>query len=71
VSLPDADAPKVEKERIQLDGLNPAQLEELRKKAESYKFEAEVNRMMKLIINSLYRNKEVCQLLIGILLMYS
>lgn len=50
---------KVEKERIQLDGLNAAQLEELKKKAESYKFEAEVNRMMKLIINSLYRNKEV------------
>ncbi|KAI5749327.1 hypothetical protein M8J76_006476 [Diaphorina citri] len=58
-SRTDADAPKVEKERIQLDGLNPAQLEELRKKAESYKFEAEVNRMMKLIINSLYRNKEI------------
>ncbi|KAL1464670.1 hypothetical protein WDU94_004297 [Cyamophila willieti] len=58
-SRTDADAPKVEKERIQLDGLNAAQLEELKKKAESYKFEAEVNRMMKLIINSLYRNKEI------------
>lgn len=58
-SRTDANAPKVEKERILLDGLNAAQLEELKKKAESYKFEAEVNRMMKLIINSLYRNKEI------------
>lgn len=58
-SRTDADAPKVEKERIQLDGLNAAQLEQLKKQAESYKFEAEVNRMMKLIINSLYRNKEI------------
>jgi len=31
----------------------------MRSKAEKHEFQAEVNRMMKLIINSLYRNKEV------------
>ena len=35
------------------------QMKELREKAEKHVFQAEVNRMMKLIINSLYRNKEV------------
>lgn len=44
---------------MKLDGLNGAQLRELKEKAETFTFQAEVNRMMKLIINSLYRNKEV------------
>ena len=44
---------------LQLDGLSVAQMKELRDGAEKHHFEAEVNRMMKLIINSLYRNKEV------------
>ena len=35
-------------------------MKQLRDKAEKFAFQAEVNRMMKLIINSLYRNKEVC-----------
>lgn len=48
-----------EEEAIKLDGLNVAQIKELREKAEKFHFQAEVNRMMKLIINSLYRNKEV------------
>lgn len=48
-----------EEEAIQLDGLNPAQVKEIREKAEKHMFQAEVNRMMKLIINSLYKNKEV------------
>lgn len=48
-----------EEERIRLDGLSPAQLKELRLKAENFTFQAEVNRMMKLIINSLYRNKDI------------
>lgn len=39
--------------------MNGAQLRELKEQAESFTFQAEVNRMMKLIINSLYRNKEV------------
>ena len=48
-----------EEEAIKLDGLNVAQMKELRDKAEKHAFQAEVSRMMKLIINSLYRNKEV------------
>ena len=39
--------------------MNVAQMKELRDKAEKHAFQAEVNRMMKLIINSLYRNKEI------------
>ena len=34
-------------------------MKQLRDSADKYVFQAEVNRMMKLIINSLYRNKEV------------
>ncbi|NP_937853.1 endoplasmin precursor [Danio rerio] len=48
-----------EEEAIQLDGLNTSQLKEIRDKAEKHAFQAEVNRMMKLIINSLYKNKEI------------
>ncbi|KAL4624961.1 endoplasmin, partial [Arapaima gigas] len=46
-------------EAIQLDGLNAAQIKEIREKSEKHVFQAEVNRMMKLIINSLYKNKEI------------
>uniref|UniRef100_A0A8C1Y5G4 Endoplasmin n=1 Tax=Cyprinus carpio TaxID=7962 RepID=A0A8C1Y5G4_CYPCA len=46
-------------EAIQLDGLNASQIKEIREKAEKHAFQAEVNRMMKLIINSLYKNKEI------------
>ncbi|MBN3283216.1 ENPL protein, partial [Polyodon spathula] len=48
-----------EEEAIQLDGLSAAQIKELREKSEKHVFQAEVNRMMKLIINSLYKNKEI------------
>ena len=48
-----------EEEAIKLDGLSVAQLKELRESAEKQTFQAEVDRMMKLIINSLYKNKEV------------
>ena len=44
---------------IKLDGLSVAELKELQASAEKHAFAAEVDRMMKLIINSLYRNKEV------------
>jgi len=39
--------------------LSEEELENLREKAESFPFQAEVNRMMTLIINSLYKNKEI------------
>ncbi|XP_071442750.1 endoplasmin [Hetaerina americana] len=58
-SRTDDEVVKREEEAIKLDGLNVAQIKELRDKAEKFVFQAEVNRMMKLIINSLYRNKEI------------
>lgn len=48
-----------EEEAISPDGLSVAQMRELRDRAQNFTFQTEVNRMMKLIINSLYRNKEV------------
>jgi len=58
-SRTDAEALEREEEAISLDGLSVAQMKELREKAEKHEFQAEVNRMMKLIINSLYKNKEI------------
>jgi len=58
-SRTDAETIVREEEAIKLDGLNRAQINELREKAEKFTFQTEVNRMMKLIINSLYRNKEI------------
>jgi heat shock protein beta len=58
-SRTDAEALEREEEAIQLDGISVAQMKELREKAEKHEFQAEVNRMMKLIINSLYKNKEI------------
>lgn len=46
-------------DEIKLEGLTAKQVKELRSGAEKHEFQAEVNRMMKLIINSLYRNKEI------------
>ena len=46
-------------EAIVLDGFSAEEVEAMRASAEHNNFEAEVNRMMKLIINSLYKNK-VC-----------
>ncbi|KPJ01679.1 Endoplasmin [Papilio xuthus] len=55
----DAEAVAREEEAISPDGLSVAQLRELRERAQNFTFQTEVNRMMKLIINSLYRNKEI------------
>merc|ERR1712179_546949 len=48
-----------EEEAINIDGLSVAEMKQLRESAEKHEFQAEVSRMMKLIINSLYRNKEI------------
>ncbi|XP_076653231.1 heat shock protein 90 Gp93 [Halictus rubicundus] len=58
-SRTDDQAVQREEEAIKLDGLNVAQMKELRDKAEKFVFQTEVNRIMKLIINSLYRNKDI------------
>ena len=58
-SRTDSEVVDREAEAIKLDGLSVAQMQELRDKSEKHHFQAEVNRMMKLIINSLYRNKEI------------
>merc|ERR1711935_998820 len=58
-SRTDDEVVKREEEAIRIDGMSVAELKQMREKAEKHQFQAEVNRMMKLIINSLYRNKEV------------
>jgi len=58
-SRTDSEVVDREEQAIKLDGLSVAEMKELREKAEKHHFQAEVNRMMKLIINSLYRNKEI------------
>uniref|UniRef100_A0A0N4Z071 HATPase_c domain-containing protein n=1 Tax=Parastrongyloides trichosuri TaxID=131310 RepID=A0A0N4Z071_PARTI len=54
------DADTIQREEdIKIEGLSAAQLQKIRKTSEKHEFQAEVNRMMKLIINSLYRNKDI------------
>jgi len=48
-----------EAEAIHIDGLSPNEVKNLRESSEKHVFHAEVNRLMKLIINSLYKNKEI------------
>ncbi|KAI8429329.1 hypothetical protein MSG28_007821 [Choristoneura fumiferana] len=57
--IADAEAVLREEEAISPDELSAAQRRELLAKASNHTFQTEVNRMMKLIINSLYRNKEI------------
>ena len=58
-SRTDSEVVDREENAIKLDGLSVAEMKEMRDKSEKHVFQAEVNRMMKLIINSLYRNKEI------------
>lgn len=58
-SRTDDEVIKKDEERIKLDGLSVSEIKQLRENAEKFGFQTEVNRMMKLIINSLYRNKEI------------
>merc|ERR1711994_499503 len=58
-SRTDSETVEREEQAIKLDGLSVAEIKQMRDSAEKHAFQAEVNRMMKLIINSLYRNKEV------------
>jgi len=58
-STTDSETVDREAEAIKIDGLSVAEIKLMRESAEKHVFQAEVNRMMKLIINSLYRNKEV------------
>uniref|UniRef100_A0AC35U4S3 HATPase_c domain-containing protein n=1 Tax=Rhabditophanes sp. KR3021 TaxID=114890 RepID=A0AC35U4S3_9BILA len=44
---------------IKIDGLTQDQIKSMQKDSEKHEFQAEVSRMMKLIINSLYRNKDI------------
>eukprot|EP00051_Salpingoeca_urceolata_P035572 m.30427 g.30427 ORF g.30427 m.30427 type:complete len:837 (-) comp9433_c0_seq1:60-2570(-) len=55
----DAGTVEREEEAIKYDGLSVDETKKLRESAEKHEFQAEVNRMMKLIINSLYKNKEI------------
>jgi len=48
-----------EEQAIKLEGLSAGEVKQLRERAEKHHFQAEVDRMMKLIINSLYKNKDI------------
>ena len=58
-SRTDTDTVDRDDETIMLDGLSMAEVKLPRDSAEKHAFQAEVNRMMKLVITSFYKNKEV------------
>eukprot|EP00037_Helgoeca_nana_P006425 m.59179 g.59179 ORF g.59179 m.59179 type:complete len:820 (+) comp17309_c0_seq1:43-2502(+) len=55
----DADVADREAEGMSIDGMSASEYKTLKDSAENHQFQAEVSRMMKLIINSLYTNKEI------------
>ena len=55
----DDDASAKDAEATVLDGFSADEMAALRESSEEMEFQAEVNRMMKLIINSLYKNKVI------------
>lgn len=58
-SKTDDEVVQKEEEAIKLDGLSAKEFRNLVDASEKHQFQTEVNRMMKLIINSLYKNKEI------------
>ena len=58
----DDDASAKDAEATVLDGFSADEMAALRESSEEMEFQAEVNRMMKLIINSLYKNKVISSL---------
>ncbi|CAF2714961.1 unnamed protein product [Rotaria sp. Silwood2] len=58
-SKTDDEVVQKEEEAIKLDGLSAKEFRTLIDASEKHQFQTEVNRMMKLIINSLYKNKEI------------
>lgn len=48
-----------EEERINPDGYSVAELKLMREKSEHHHFQTEVSRLMSIIINSLYSNKDI------------
>lgn len=58
-SKTDDESVQKEEEAIKLDGLSAKEFRTLVDASEKHQFQTEVNRMMKLIINSLYKNKEI------------
>jgi len=48
-----------EEERINPDGFSVSEWKKLREQAEKHQFQAEINKLMNIIINSLYTNSEI------------
>merc|ERR1712210_305674 len=55
----DDDVAAKDDEAMTLDGFSAEEVAALRESGETMAFQAEVSRMMKLIINSLYKNKDI------------
>jgi heat shock protein beta len=55
----DSDAVERDAKKMTIDGMSADEYATLRDSGEKHQFQAEVSRMMKLIINSLYTNKEI------------
>lgn len=55
----DDDVAAKEEEAMAIDGLTADEARLVKESGETMEFQAEVNRMMKLIINSLYKNKDI------------
>lgn len=49
----------IDADQIKLDDLSETEYAKMRERAEKFEFQAEVDRMMKMIINSMYKNKDI------------